>query len=164
MIEGGQAKYMFVFQGSLARPELLAAPCSLAFGHSTSVYSPVISSSPFGLARRHAYDYIYKCLGMNSAIARHSHITSAVRMGKLDGTQDRQQNRRLLQREIEQINPELVVLVGSHASATVGDKIQREHRSLYFNQTPFPTKGRSIADVEKENRKYDELQGRWPVR
>ena len=49
VIEGGQAKYMFVFQGSLARPELLAAPCSLAFGHSTSVDSPVTSSSSFGL-------------------------------------------------------------------------------------------------------------------
>jgi uracil-DNA glycosylase len=84
-------------------------------------------------------------------------------MGKSDGTQDRQQNRRLLQREIEQLSPELVVLIGKHAAATVEKKTLREYCNLYF-KVPFPTKRRSIAYKEEANRKYDELQGRWPVR
>ena len=83
---------------------------------------------------------------MTSIIARHSYVTDAVRMGKPDGKQDSQQNRRLLQHEIEQLNPELVVLVGSRAADTVGVKAQREYRDLYF-KVPFPTKRRSSTDV-----------------
>lgn len=84
----------------------------------------------------------------------------AVRIGTPAGKQDRPQNRELLDREIELLNPELVVLIGRTAAGTIENKTLRERRSLYF-EVPFPTKRRSKEDLERANQKYEELRNRW---
>lgn len=82
-----------------------------------------------------------------------------MRIGNQRGKQDRPQNREVLRREVEQLDPELVVLVGKTAADTVGGKAQRERGDLYI-KVPFPTKRRSRKDVEKANQKYEALRKR----
>jgi len=160
VVETGQAKYLVIFEGSLSRSDHLSITVlSCLWLLDQHTISRDIFQSFWG-GRRHAYDYIHKCLGMNAGIARHCYITDAVRIGKPNGKQDRLQNRQLLKREIELLSPELVVLVGKSAADTIGNEDQREHSSLYC-RVPFPTKRRSRQDVEKANRQYDELRVRW---
>jgi len=156
IIETGQAKYLFVFEGSLSPSEYLTVTVHSCLWPLDQHAIPLGIQSIFG-KHRHLYDYRNKCLGINPSIARHSYVTDAVRIGKPNGQPDHPQNRQLLKREIEQLNPELVVLVGGTAAGTIGD--EAESNTLYF-KVPFPTKRRSKSDVEKANEKYEELRGR----
>jgi len=156
VIETGQAKYLFVFEGSLSPAEYLTVTLHSCFWPLDQDTIPTSIHSFMGRGK-HLYRYRYECLSINPSIAKHSYVTDAVRIGKTNGKPDFPQNRLLLKREIEQLKPELVVLVGGTAAGTIGD--EAESSTLYF-KVPFPTKRRSKPDVEKANGKYEELRSR----
>jgi hypothetical protein len=158
VIQTGRAKYLFVFEGSFSPPDRIAVTVLSCLWPLTGLH-PL--QDIFRTFWPSTYDHIVDCLGITAEIARHSYVIDAVRIGNPDGKQDHPRNRRLLEREIEQLNPELVVLVGKTAAATIGSKAQREHESLYI-KVPFPTKRLPRRLVEIANQKYEELRNRWP--
>jgi hypothetical protein len=154
VIETGQAKYFFVFEGLLSQPNYLSNTVLSCCWLLHQAVIPRTLFDSFWKRRRHAYDYIYQCLGINADIARHSYVMDAVRIGTEAGKQDRSQNRRLLEREIQQLDPELVVLVGKTAADTLGNNSS----DRLYRTVPFPTKRRSKEDIEKANEKYAGLR------
>lgn len=160
VIQTGRAKHLFVFEGSLSPADRLSVTVLSCLWPLARLQSHQDIFKTFWPRRRHAYDYIVDCFGINVEIAKHSYVVDAVRIGNQAGKQDLQQNRQLLKREIEQLNPELVVLVGGIAKRTIASKTQRERRCLYFN-VPFPMKWRSKQNSSNANRKYQELRNRW---
>jgi hypothetical protein len=154
VIKSGSAKYMFVFEGSLSQSNRLSITV-LSCLWPIANFQPI--QSIFQMFWSSPYFYIVECLGITPSIARNSYVVDAVRIGTENGRQDRQKNRELLKREIELLNPEIVILVGGTAADTIGNKTQRENESLYF-KAPFPTKRRSKQDIEKAKGKYEELR------
>jgi hypothetical protein len=154
VIESESSKYMFVFEGSLSQSDRLSITV-------LSCLWPLANFQPiqpiFQMFWSSPYFYIVECLGITPNIARNSYVVDAGRIGTESGRQDRPKNRELLEREIELLKPELVVLVGETAADTIGNKTQRKNESLYF-KVPCPTKRRSKKDIEKAKVKYKELR------
>ncbi len=159
VIQTGHAKYLFVFEGSLALTEKLSVnvlACLWPLERMAAPLQRIVRA--FWPSR---YDLIVQCLGIEPEIAGHSYVVDAVRIGMHDGKKpDREQNRELLKREIGLLNPELVVLVGKTAAKTIGNAAQKEERSRYF-PVPFPTKVRSKKDADNAEQKYEELKRKY---
>lgn len=155
VIETGKAKYLFVFEGSLAPPIYLTITlhsCFWLLGPNPSEFPLSIQTIMGG--GKSIYSKRYKWLGINPIIAANSYVTDAVRLGKTNGEPDYSQNRYLLKREIELLNPELVVLAGKKAEKTIGD--ESESNPLYF-KVPFPGQWTMI---DKNKAIFEELRKR----
>lgn len=154
VIKTGFAKYMFVFEGSLSRTDKLSITVLSCLWPLAS-FQPI--QSIFQTFWSSPYFYIVECLGITPEIARCSYVVDAVRIGTEHRRPDHQKNRELLEREIELLKPEIVVLVGGTAANTIGKKAQRVNHGLYF-KVPFPTKRRPRQDIEKAKARYEELR------
>jgi hypothetical protein len=159
VIQTGHAKYLFVFEGSLASTEKLSVNVLACLWPLEGMAGPL-----HGIRRKFwcsPYDYIVDRLSITSEVAKHSYVVDAVRIGIPGGKKpDREQNRRLLQQEIDLLKPRLVVLVGKTAERTIWNKTQKGEEGRYF-PVPFPTKTRSEKGIKKAAQKYDELKRKY---
>lgn len=158
VIETGKAKYFFVLEGSLASPDYLTVAFHSCFWPLGSDWHqfPTYIQSLMGNGKG-KYRYRYECLGISPKIIRDLYLIDAIRIGTSDGKKDYKQNRELLKREIEQLNPELVVLAGKEAAKIIGN--EADSNPLYFKVT-FPTWQLKSDVKEKANKEYEELHRR----
>jgi hypothetical protein len=149
-LESGQARFMFVFQGSLGEPNQL----------STTVLSCLWPVESFGPIQRlfctfwpTTYFNIVRGLGMTVEIAEKAYVVDAVR------TPEKENNRKLLRREIDLLQPELIVLVGGEAERTIGSAALDAEPDRYF-RVNFPNNGRDKERIAADEVLFAELRRR----
>jgi hypothetical protein len=150
----GRAKYFFIFEGSLQKSDHLSITVLSCLWplENPELYKDIFKTF---WQRPAAYKYIVDRLGINKNIAKNSYVTDAVRVVTKDKKSDILKNRALLEREINLLSPEHVILVGGTAKKIIGEKELSECSSQYFH-VPFPTK-RWPSRLEDNNKRYFEL-------
>lgn len=155
-VNSGKAKYIFVFEGALSPPERLSNTVLSClwplegFRQVQSIFSTFWPTTFFN---------IVECLGISVDIARKSYAVDGVRIGNPDGNPDIAKNRALLYKEIELLDPTLVILVGRVAANIVGRAALTAKPELYF-QVPFPSNRRSRARAKADIPRFEALQKR----
>lgn len=155
-VKSGKAKYLFVFEGALSPSERLSNTVLSClwplegFRQVQGIFSTFWPTTYFN---------IVECLGISVAVSRKSYVVDGVRIGNPNGKPDIGQNRGLLIREIELLDPTLVILVGGEAARIVGNATIDANPGLYF-RVPFPSNRRSLARVEADEARFKSLRQR----
>lgn len=157
-IKIGNARYFLVFEGSLGNPyepSITVLSC-LWSTNCTKAKENILSEFWHGKGKR-SFEFIVKCLGMNKSIAKECFVTDAVRIANENEKPYLKKNRELLHREIEIMNPEYVILLGSKAKQTYGRNPNNTSRKVVY--LPFPTKNyKSKQDIEILESKFQYLK------
>jgi hypothetical protein len=149
-LKSGQARYMFVFEGSLCEPTRLTTTVLSclwpveSFGQIQSIFCTFWPTTYFN---------ILEGLGMTPEIAKQAYVVDAIRTGDL--TKDRD----LLRDEITLLKPDLVVLVGGKAEHRVDPKV-RNAEPKRFLRVNFPNNARDEGRIGEDEKKFEELHRR----
>jgi len=160
-IEFGRARYFLVFEGSLANsqePSMTVLSCLWAT-NDEKAKSKILDEHWSGRGKS-SYEFIVKCLKMDTSLAKDCFVTDAVKFGDGNGKPDLKRNREFLLNEIKILNPDFVILLGTKAKSTYGKASKEVPWKLI--QLPFPTKNyRSSKTVEVLEKEFDVLKGVW---
>lgn len=160
-IELGKARYFFVFEGSLANihePSITVLSCLWATNNET--FKSKMMAEYWPSRGKNSFEFIVKCLRMNSSAVENCYVTDAVKFGNEDRKPDSKRNRELLRREIETLGAEFVILLGERAKLTYGkDDKQIPWKVIHL---PFPTKNyKSIQAIKVIEKKFEVLEEVW---
>ncbi|WP_423148634.1 hypothetical protein [Rubrolithibacter danxiaensis] len=145
VVSTGEAKFFFVFEGSLSDKNKLSIT---ALAHLwLTEESEIISSFSERWWKKHLYNNVHKHLDIKSEIATQSYVFDARRTPSND--QD------LIYREIEMLKPKLVVCIGTTARETVGMRYIKQDAKFHYVRFP-----KYIPEGQKEKicKSYKELR------
>lgn len=147
-----RAKVMMVFEGSLSDQKRLSVTVLACLWPITPAKPIHQIFTTFWPSR---YDDLVRYLCVSAQVAREVYVVDAVRIGNDKGKSDLKKNRLLLEREIELVNPELIVLVGN-MSDHIAKNAQKVNRRT-FVKVPYPAKWRKKEKVASDDEKYETL-------
>lgn len=154
VLRSSKARYLFVFEGALSPPARLSNTV-LSCLWPLEGFRQV--QGIFGTFWPTTYFNIVENLGISVEIARRSYVVDGVRIGNPNGNPDIRLNRDLLAKEVELLDPKLVILVGRKAASIVGNAAIEADPERYF-RVPFPSNRRARSRVEADKPKFKELR------
>lgn len=158
-----KVKFIFYFEGSLSDEDKLSITV-LVHLWLTNEESIVNNYFPEWW-RRTNYNFVKDKLNISKEVIQNSFVTDAVRFTiedkkedneKITYKSDDEKNSELISKEIELLNPQLVICIGWKAKDLVGMKYREQNTKFHF--VPFPS-FQYKKRVEKHNDMYEALEG-----
>jgi hypothetical protein len=147
VVTSGKAKYMFVFEGSLQKANILSMTVLSCFWLIKDDKNYDAQMLRYW-ERLNTYHRIKRELGITLEIAKQSYVVDSFRIGNKNGNRDTTRNRKLLDEEVKLLKPDLVILVGSTAREIVGTRMIKtddKYFAVPFPADAVPTKTRESA-------------------
>ena len=160
MLSQKKAKFMFIFEGSLANNKLSMTVFShlwiLAKDEERNLNSKENSNGGWYWP---SYYKVKEKLGITKQIADNSYVTDAIRIGNQKGERVRKNNKKnheLLIEEINLLRPELIICIGAKARKIIG--MDLKNTNVKCIHVPFP---KYLVRESTDKKKYDQNEAEY---